>query len=236
MRSTQRSHAVGSCRQEGASSSSSSTLRARLDRRHRQRPRTPGASSVSHRRVRCSTHRRVATLQNDECASAGPRDQRPPLPTARTASALSTSCCTRGDDFINNHLLSMLGAPDFVGVARGAIQDAMDTLGKRSTSSSTRSRSRWRRSRTSREQVCVVSERSDRRRSAERLHQAPDQLLTSARRGDAAVVAPRRCISSSRQHAALDGYLHLPADHHEARHQLSARDDVEFDANTFAAV
>src|SRR6476469_5619589 len=68
-------------------------------------------------------------LQNEECASKG-----------RETSVLRANCedgivevdvlFDSTNDFVNDHLLSMLGAPDFVGAARGAIQDAMDTLGK----------------------------------------------------------------------------------------------------------
>lgn len=61
-------------------------------------------------------------LQNDECALEGDETD---LNRANCEDAISTTdvLFDQADPFINSHLLSMLGAPDFVGGLRQALQD-----------------------------------------------------------------------------------------------------------------
>ena len=138
----------------------------------------------------------------------------------------------------------MLGAPDFVGVARDAIQDAIghDRQG-RSTSASTRSRSRWRRSRTSRKSRSRSSCQEAIGIDVDQLNDFIKHPTSWLNVGSVAVTLPvvgteTLHLFESGQHAALDGY-HAPPGRppRGTRHQLAnSADDVEFDPNTFAAV
>ena len=180
-------------------------------------------------------------LQNEECASKGPE-----------TSVLRANCedgigavdvlFDSTNDFVNNHLLSMLGAPDFVGVARGAIQDAMDTLGKAlDVVLNPIAQPLAAIKDFAKEQVKqLVSDAIG--IDVDQLNDFIKHPTSWLNVGSVAVTLPvvgtqTLHLFESGQHAALDGYLHLPADHHEGL-DISSQlaDDVEFDPNTFAAV
>lgn len=66
-------------------------------------------------------------LQNDECAGLGGEDQLLRAICENNVGMLST-IIDSADPFINQHLLSMLGAPDFVGGLREILQEVMDFI------------------------------------------------------------------------------------------------------------
>lgn len=65
--------------------------------------------------------------QNDECGPVGSEDQ---LVRANCEDGIGfiDTLMHESDDFINNHLLSMLGAPDFVGDLRAFLEDVSDLI------------------------------------------------------------------------------------------------------------
>ena len=180
-------------------------------------------------------------LQNEECASKGPE-----------TSVLRANCedgigavdvlFDSTNDFVNNHLLSMLGAPDFVGVARGAIQDAMDTLGKAlDVVLNPIAQPLAAIEDFAKEQIKqLVSDAIG--IDVDQLNDFIKHPTSWLNVGSVSVALPgvgtqTLHLFETGQHAALDGYLHLPADHHEGLDISShLADDVEFDPNTFAAV
>jgi hypothetical protein len=74
--------------------------------------------------------------QNDECASFGPDvvtpeaadDETDPRRVCEAGVGVIDTVLYASDDFINDHLLSMLGAPDFVGDLRAILADVADLL------------------------------------------------------------------------------------------------------------
>ena len=69
-------------------------------------------------------------LQNEECASKEPDDQRPASPNCEDGIGAVDVLVRLHERLRQQSPAVDARAPDFVGVARGAIQDAMDTLGK----------------------------------------------------------------------------------------------------------
>ena len=65
--------------------------------------------------------------QNDECGPVGSEDQ---LVRANCEDGIGfvDTLMHESDDFINDHLLSMLGAPDFVGGLRAFLEDVSDAI------------------------------------------------------------------------------------------------------------
>lgn len=180
-------------------------------------------------------------LQNEECASKGGE-----------GTVLRANCedgigavdvlFDSTNDFVNDHLLSMLGAPDFVGVARGVLQDAFEAIGKAldvvlnpiaQPLAAIKDFAKDQIKELISEAIGVDVEQ------LEDFIKHPTSWLNV---GSVSVTLPGAGTQTlhlfeSGQHADLDGYLHLPADHHEGIDLSSGlADEIEFDPNEFAVV
>ena len=156
--------------------------------------------------------------------------------TARTASALVDTLLHEADAFINNHLLSMLGAPDFVGGLREilaqVVSDLIDDIVGPALN-------------PVREVLADIKEVAAdlvKDMIKDRFGIDIDQIqafidspsskmdLTSVNLG-----ALGTCqLFAPDAHAKLDSYLHLAADHHDGPGG-GLGDDDEFDQTQFAA-
>jgi len=181
-------------------------------------------------------------VQNDECGSKGADGLTGLRANCEDAIGATDVLFELTNDFVNDHLLSMLGAPDFVGVARGAIQDAMDELGKAldvvlnpiaEPLSAIKDFAKDQIKELVSEAIGVDVEELDDFVS----HPTNWLNVQSASLSLPGLGTVTLDLFQDGQHAKLDEYMHLPADHHEGLDpSTELRDDVKFDPNTFAAV
>ena len=181
-------------------------------------------------------------VQNDECGSKGSDATSVLRANCEDAIGATDVLFELTNDFVNDHLLSMLGAPDFVGAARGAIQDAMEELGKTldvvlnpiaEPLAAIKDFAKEQIEELVSEAIGVdIEQLNDFIKHPTNWLNVQSASLTLPVLGSVTLD-----LFSDNQHQKLDEYMHLPADHHEGLSGSSELDDsIRFDPNVFAPV
>jgi hypothetical protein len=180
-------------------------------------------------------------VQNDECHVDGSETNLVRINCENGISALDTLFAEM-EPFVNHHLLSMLGAPDFVGDINellGVIGDALDeVLGPalnplRLAEAELKDAAKdLLKSLIEKAYGVDVDQLADFLMHPTHYLDITDLTLTLPVVGSTTVH-----LFDSWVHPRLDSYMHLPADHHESGALGSAlSDDVEFNPTDFAAI
>lgn len=172
--------------------------------------------------------------QNDECGPVGSENQQVRINCENGVGILDV-VFHETDPFINDHLLSMLGAPDFVGGLREFLADVSDVIDDIVGPALN----------PVREVLADIKEfAKDKIKEAINdrfgldIDAIADFIASPSSKMDITSVplGPLGEIQlfQAGDHAKLDGYLHLPANHHEGSGG-GISDDVSFDPTQFAA-
>ncbi len=179
-------------------------------------------------------------VQNDECGSKGADGLTGLRANCEDAIGATDVLVEETNDFVNDHLLSMLGAPDIIGVARGAIQDAMEALGKvldvvlNPIAQPLSAIKDFAKEQIKKVVSAVLGIDVDQLAD---FIKHPTHWLNVSSVSLTVPIAGTLTLNlfSDNQHGKLDSYLHLPADHHEGLDVSSQlQDDVKFDPDLFA--
>lgn len=171
--------------------------------------------------------------QNDECGPLGSENQLVRI-NCEDGIGMVDTLLHESDDFINTHLLSMLGAPDFVGGLRAFLEDVSDLIDSivgpalnpiRETLAQIK------------EFAANLLKDAIKDRFGLDVDLIKDFITSPTNKLDLTTIelGPLGTINlfAPDAHAKLDSYLHMPADHHDG--PGGGLGDEEFDPNQFAA-